>query len=117
MPPSVPIAIEWSPPSTSGTSGLVGRLADEPRDALADLHDRREVAGRGIADVGRLGHRRADVAPVGDLAAELADARLELRVADRRRPHVDAAAPGPEIEPGADDRDGLALVRLLAHIE
>ncbi len=83
---------------------LVGRVADEARDPLAGLHDRRQVPGRRVADVGRLRHRRADVAPVRHLVADVADARLELRVADRRRPHVDAAAPGPKVEPGPDDR-------------
>ena len=33
--------------------------------------------------------------------------RFEPCVADRRRPHVDAAAALPEVEPGADHRDGL----------
>ena len=63
-----------------------------------------------IAHVGRLGHRRADVAPVDHLAAELADPRLELRVADRRRAHVDPAAAGAEIEPGPDDRNPQPLL-------
>ena len=33
---------------------------------------------------------------------------FELRVADRRRAHVDAAPPLAEVEPGADHRDRLA---------
>ena len=110
MPPSVPIAIEWSPPSTSGRSPAPRASLDEPGDPLADLHDRR----RGSARAGRppsvaSGTGERDVAPVGDVAAELADARLQPRVADRRRPHVDAAPPGAEVEPGADHATGWRL--------
>ncbi len=31
---------------------------------------------------------------------------VEARIPDRGRPHVHAAAPGPEVEGGADDGDG-----------
>src|SRR6185437_5591719 len=74
-------------------------------DPLARVHDRAEIPGGRRALVGRLRDRREDVAPVVDLAPEGADPRLEPRVADRRGPHVDAAAPGAEIEPGTDDGD------------
>ena len=81
-------------------------------DLLADAHDRPEVARVGDALLGRLGHRRADVAPVVDDEAEAAQVRVQLRVADRRRAHVDAAPALAEVEPGADHRDGLAGRRL-----
>ena len=45
IPPSVPIAIEWSPPSTSGMCPR-SRRVDERGDLLADLHDRRRGSGR-----------------------------------------------------------------------
>ena len=58
-----------------------------------------------IADLRRLRHARLDVAPVDAGPAEPGDPLLQAGVADRRRAHVDAAAPGAEIEPGADQRD------------
>ncbi len=88
-------------------ASLLGRVLDERGDVLARLLDLREVARGRVALVGCLGDRRDDVAPVGDVAAELADAGRQVGVADRRRAHVDAAAPGAEVEPDADDRDGL----------
>ena len=44
---------------------------------------------------------------VDDLAAELREPLGEPGVADRRRAHVDAAAPRAEVERRADDRDRL----------
>jgi CheY-like chemotaxis protein len=86
---------------------LVRRLADEVRDEPADLLDRPEVAARRTALVRRLRHRHAHVAPVGDVAAERADARFEIGIADRRGAHVDAAPAGTEVDARADDRNRL----------
>ena len=104
-PPSVPIATEWSPPRTSGSrpassadSTLSATRAQAARISL-------EVAHPLVADRRRLGDGGLDVAEVDALAAELLDPRLEARVPDRRRTHVHAAAPGPEVEGGADDGD------------
>ena len=65
---------------------------DARRDLAARAHDRAEVAGLRVADLGRLGDAGLDVAPVDALAAEAGDPLLQPRVADRRGPHVDAAA-------------------------
>ena len=84
---------------------LLDGVADEAGDLLAHGLDRAEVARVRAALLGRLRNGRADVAPVVDLEAELAQPAVQLCVADRRRPHVDAAAPLTEVEPGADHRD------------
>ena len=108
IPPSVPIAIEWSPPSTSGSEPCAGASPTSAARRSHACEDRR----RGSARAGRpssvaSGTGARERRRVGHLAAELADPRLELGVADRRRPHVDAAAAGAEVEPGPDDRDAL----------
>jgi len=84
---------------------LADRLLDERRDPLARLLDRPEVAGVDAALVDRFRHGRADVAPVVDRTPERADADVELGVADRRGPHVDAAATLSEVERRTDHRD------------
>jgi hypothetical protein len=86
-------------------------VRDVGGDAAADLLDRPEVAAVLAALVGRLGHRCAHVAPVVDLAAERAQARLQIGVPDRGRAHVDAAPAGAEVEAGADDGDMGARIR------
>ena len=57
------------PVYSANSRALCRRALDMPGDALAGLLDVVEVAGRGIARVGRLRNGRADVAPVGDLVA------------------------------------------------
>ena len=87
---------------------LIEREADEPCDPAAGRLDLGEVARALVGVLGRLEHGRLDVAPVEHVVAELAQPVVETGVADRGRPHVDAAASRPEIERGADDRDLLA---------
>ena len=65
MPPTVPSATEWSPPSTSGIEPSRGRLRDLPGDALARGLDLVQEAGVLVPDADRLGHRGRDVAVVG----------------------------------------------------
>ena len=68
-----------------------------------------------IAAGERLRDRRLDVAVIVRHDAELLGEMLgKTGVADRRRPHVDAAAALPEIQRGADQRH-LAARRLHAH--
>src|SRR5205085_3903142 len=86
---------------------LVGGAADQLRDVPARLEDLVQEARPLVTNVRRLGDMRAHVAPVVRVASERANALGEPRVADRRRPHVDAAAPGAEVECGSNDRYGL----------
>jgi len=72
---------------------------------LAGAADGAPVAGRRIALVQRLDHPRADVAVVVHGVAEAGDSLAQLRVADRRRAHVDAAASRAEVERGPDHAD------------
>ena len=69
-PPSVPIATEWSPPSTSGTRVLLEREPDEPGDPAARRLDLGQVARALVRLLGRLEHRGLDVAPVEHVVAD-----------------------------------------------
>src|SRR5581483_11072968 len=83
------------------TAGCVG---DEPGEPVAEIEDLIEVAGTRAAHRRRLDDGRDDVAGVGDPRSQLlGELLLEAGIADRRRPHVDAAAPGAEVERRADD--------------
>ena len=105
-PPSVPIATEWSPPRTSGTTPPRDRVVHPRRDPLAGRLHLGQVAAPTESSSSTCSTTGAgDVALVGHLVAERAQPRLEPRVADRRRPHVDAAAALPEVEGGPDDGD------------
>src|SRR5205085_3894999 len=81
------------------------RIVDERGDAPAGAQDRVEVPGVWVADLGRLRETDADVAPVGDATAEPLDPFVQAGVADRGRPHVDAATARAQVEPGTDHRD------------
>ena len=61
-----------------------------------------------VTGVRRLCDRSLDVAQVHVLVAELPETRCQPRVANRRRTHVNTAAPGAEVERGADDGDFAA---------
>ena len=61
---------------------------DQPRDSLAGVLDLREEARLLVADCGRLGHRRLDVAQIDVLVAEIGDPSGQARVPNRRRTHV-----------------------------
>ena len=68
------------------------------------------LIGRGSAHArsptsARLRDGRLDVSPVEDLAPSSSMPRREPRVADRGRPHVDAAAAGAQVESRADHGD------------
>ena len=74
---------------------------------LADAGDVLDVA---LCDVARpldLGNRRDDVALVDDGEAETRELLADAGDAERRRPHVGAAAIAAEVERYADDVDGL----------
>ena len=64
MPPSEPIAIAVVAAEDERHLPLADRLVDELGEPRADLHDRPEVAVARVADLDRLGDRRADVALV-----------------------------------------------------
>jgi CheY-like chemotaxis protein len=80
---------------------------DEAGDALARGLDLAEIAHTLVAHGDRLGHGRLDVAEIDVAQAELCDPVVEACIPNGRRAHVHPAAPGPEIETGADDSDGL----------
>ena len=83
---------------------LLDRPGDRAGDPLAGLLDLVEEARLRAPARGRFRDDRVHVPPVIALDAELLETILEARVANRRRAHVDAAAPGAEVERGADDR-------------
>ena len=87
---------------------LLQREPDEPRDASTRCLDLRQVARRRVRVLRRLLHRRLDVPPIEYVVADPAEPVVETRVANRGRAHVDAAATGPEVESGTDDRHLLA---------
>ena len=89
------------------------RLLDDLRgDPLARRLDLRKKARALVAERRRLGHGRLDVPVVANRVAEALEPLLEARVANRRRPHVDAAPALPEVERRADDRDLALCARL-----
>src|SRR5947207_11605621 len=93
---------------------FVDRPRDEVRDALAGLLDRREEAHALAAHLGRLRYRSLDVAPVIDVPTQAFDPRVEARVPDRGRPHVDPSPAGAEVEARADQGNG-PCIRLHGH--
>ena len=93
---------------------VLERTDDELCDLLARLLDLRQEPRLLVAVGDGLGDGSPDVALVHRGHADLVEPRLEPRVADRRRPHVDAAAALAEIEWRTDDRN-RALVGLSAH--
>jgi hypothetical protein len=52
--------------------------------------------------------RSPDVATVEILVPEVGEAAIQAGIADCRGSHINAAAPGAEVEGGPDDRDLLA---------
>ena len=105
-PTSVPSAIEWSPPSTSGMRARARALDDELRNASHSSRICGEEARAVVARVVRLGDRRV-TSPRSSTATPSFSLRccFELGVADRRGPHVDAAPILSEIERRADHDD------------
>ena len=93
---------------------LLAGAHDEIRDPFAARLDLVQKADALAADRDRFGHRRLDVSPVHRAPADPGEPSLQARVADRRRPHVDAAAASAEIERRADHGDRL-LRPLRAH--
>ena len=105
-PAKTPSASEWSPPSTttrsparaacSTASATSPATADDRVEVLRARDRRRSVASaRGTADVAAIVDRVADrPQPLG-----------EPGIADRGRPHVDAAPALAEVERHADQRD------------
>ena len=91
-------------------TALLDRAGDERGDLLAGGDDLGQEADPIVADGRGLGHCGLDVPPVRDGAAELGQPRLEPCVADRGRPHVDAAPSGAEVERRSDDGDRRAHV-------
>ena len=82
------------------------RRLDQFRDSVAQVEYLREIARALVPHLGRLHDRRDDVPLVEDTHAELVrELLVEARVANGRRPHVDAATPGAEVERAADDGD------------
>ena len=79
------------------------RFSDERGDTRACLEDLRQVTRALVRNGGAFGLHRLHVAVVVDGVAERPEPILETRVANRGRPHVDAAAALAEVEGGADD--------------
>ncbi len=88
-------------------------LGDARCDQLARVVDLGEEARALVPQRGGLGHGGLDVPLVAHGVPETDESLLEPRVPDRRRPHVDAASPLPEVERRADDRD----LRLRVHAQ
>ena len=91
-PPSVPRAIEYRPRGRWASARPPP--SPPPRgDALAGLLDLVEETRLRAPARRRLGDRRLDVPPVRAPDAELPQAIVRVRVADRGGPHVDPAPP------------------------
>jgi hypothetical protein len=83
-----------------------GRLLDHLRRyARTRLFDLGEEACSLVVHGRGLGHGRLDVAVVPNHMSETDESLLQPGVANRRRPHVDAAAPLTEVERCTDDGD------------
>jgi hypothetical protein len=80
-----------------------GRLRDQLRDVAAGLLDLGEEARVLVPRVDRLRDGGADVPSVRVLVAKPRDPGVEPRIADGGRAHVDATAPGAEVERSTDD--------------
>ena len=91
---------------------VLAGAANDAGYALTRLHDRAEEASALIALVGCLGDRDRHVPEVDHLAPERREPLRKPGVADRRGAHVDASAPGTEVDRRTDDRDGLHKRRL-----
>ena len=128
----VEISMRIDPDHATYLSGGPGQARERPeRDRVVTAENERPGSlrhgrldeggqfGAGVEDLGqescalvtqrdRLRLRRHDVAPVGDRMPHRPQALLETRVADRRRPHVDATTGLAEVERRTDDPDGTA---------
>jgi hypothetical protein len=97
------------PAEHHGKEAVLRGTRDELGDALADDLDLSQVSDALVADRRRLGDRPFDVPPVDAPAPEVLDPRGEIRIPDRRRPHVDATPTRAEVEAGADHRDRASV--------
>ena len=104
-PPKTPSASEWSPPSTSGSSPARGGGLHVAGDLVADGEDLVQVLGALVAPSSASIGSSATVPRSCTPTPELGEAPDEPGVADRRRPHVDAAPALPEVERGAEHGD------------
>ena len=103
-PPSVPSAIEWSPPRTIGTEPSLATAATTTGDALAGVLDLGEEACTRVSGRGRLRRPRSRRCPSPTHSSPSArQAVVQARVADRGGPHVHAATACAEVERAADD--------------
>ena len=82
-----------------------GHLGDTRRDQLTGVVDLGQEARALVPQCGRLGNRGFDVPLVADGVTQADESLLEPGISDRRRPHVDATPPLPEVERRTDDRD------------
>ena len=103
-PAMVPMAIEWSPPSTIGMRPSASTPATTSRRAAQVWRISFRYLSFGSPGSRVSGDRDLHVAVVGHVVAELADAGVDLGPAERRRAHVHAAAAGAEVEGNADER-------------
>jgi hypothetical protein len=82
------------PAEDQGKASVGARGGDEIGDSLAGREDLAQVSDPLVADARGLRNRRLDVPEIDALAAQQPDPRLELRVPDRGRTHVDTTSPG-----------------------
>src|SRR5258708_21023166 len=95
------------PPEHDGHRAFAEGAVDLVALLLAGVADLLEVLHARIAGIVRLLDENVDVPVIGDLVAERAHARMDLRDAERGRPHVDAAPSGSEVQGHADEPDLL----------
>ena len=100
-----PIAMLWSPPSTSGIRPFSRLRCHLLPQLVADREDRRLVAKLSLADLLGLGDHHVEVPESWTLWPSCSRCELQIRDADRRGAHVDAAPAGAEIDGHADHLD------------
>ena len=119
---AAPIAPRPRPNRRRGCDRRRARAASRPLESessavwyscLAHLGDVVDVLLALVAPLLRFGNRRRQIAAIDDRLAELRQAFAEPGDAERRRPHVDAAAAAAKVQRHADDVDGTHVVALL----
>ena len=94
---------------------LVARSArHETGDSLRGILDLRQEAGALVSGSRRLCNSRLDVAEIDVFVTQVGYSRGEPGIANRRRTHVNTAAPRAKVESGSD-HGNLVTKRLRRH--
>ena len=115
-PASVPIAIEWSPPKTTGTPPSRTAFSTTCESSSHTRSMTPKYFAFASSSQGRLPNRNREVSVIDDrFDPEPFELGMQLRVAHRRRAHVDAAPARPQVHRDADDVDAFGEHLRLVH--